>query len=83
MVFWEASNCFLTFRIILLIISFSSMTLFFSGFEHLDIGWIFGIYPAGGYLSSSKVSFETAFRPHLLAALFYGADNRFTRKAEC
>ena len=41
------------------------------------------MYPAGRCLSHSKVSFETAVRSHLLASLFYGADNRVIRKAEC
>ena len=40
------------------------------------------MYPAGRRLSNSKVNFETAVRSRLLAPLFYGADNRFIRKAE-
>ena len=59
------------------------MALFCSGFEHLKYEWIISMYPAGRHLSNSKVSFETAVRSHLLAALFYGADNHVTRKAEC
>ena len=39
--------------------------------------------PTGRRLSNSKVSFETAVRSHLLASIFYGADDRFIRKAEC
>ena len=82
MVVREASNCFLTFEILLFTIALSSMTLFCSGFEHLESGWIFSMYPAGRRLSNSKVGFETAVRSHLLASLLYGADNRFIRKAE-
>ena len=37
------------------------------------------MYPAGRRLSDSKVSFETAVRSHLLASIFYGADNCFIR----
>ena len=40
------------------------------------------MYPAGRRLSNSKIGFETAVRSHLLAPLFYGADNSFIRKAE-
>ena len=62
----------------------SSMALSCIGFERLEFEWIFSLYPAGKRLSHhSKVSFETAVRSHLLAPLFYGADNRFIRKAEC
>ena len=64
-------------------IALSSMTVFCSGFEHLESEWIFSMYPAERRLSHSKVSFETAVRSHLLAPPFYGADNRFARKAEC
>ena len=59
------------------------MALSFSGFERLEFEWIFSMYPAGRRLSHSIVSFETAVQSHLLAPLFYGADNRFIRKAEC
>ena len=59
------------------------MAFFCFGFDHLKSEWIFGIYPVGRHLSKSKVSFETSVRSHLLAALFFGADNRFTRKSEC
>ena len=41
------------------------------------------MYPAGRHLFKSKVSFDTAVQPRLLAALCYGADKRFIRKAEC
>ena len=41
------------------------------------------MYPAGRRLSNSKVSFDTAVRSHLLASLFYGAGNRFLKKAGC
>ena len=40
------------------------------------------MYPARRRLYDSKASFETAVRSHLLAPLFYGADNGFIRKAE-
>ena len=40
------------------------------------------MYPAGRRLSNSKIGFETAVRSHLLAPLFYGADNSFIRKAK-
>ena len=53
------------------------MALFCSGFERLESEWIFSIYPAGKRLSQSRVSFETAVRSHLLAALIFAADNRF------
>ena len=43
----------------------------------------FGMYPAGRQLSNSIVSFGTAILAHLFAAPFSGADNRFTREAEC
>ena len=59
------------------------MALFCSGFEHLESEWIFSMYPAGRHLFNSKVSFDTAVRSQLLAALFYGADNHFIWKAEC
>ena len=58
------------------------MALFCSGFKHLKSEWIFGMYPAGGHLSNSKGGFETAVPSRLLATLFYGADNRFIRRAE-
>ena len=64
-------------------IALASMALFCFGFERLESEWIFSMYPAGRRLSHSKVSFETAVRSHLLAPLFYGADNRFIRKAGC
>ena len=35
------------------------------------------------HLSNLKVRFETAVRSQLLAPLFYGADNRFIKQAEC
>ena len=60
-------------------IALSSMALFCFVFERLESEWITSIYPAGRRLSHSKVSFETAGRLHLLAPLFYGADNRFIR----
>ena len=41
------------------------------------------MYPAGRRLCNAKLSFERTVRSHLLAPLFYGADNRFIRKAEC
>ena len=42
------------------------------------------MYPVGRHLSKSNMSFERAVRSHLLAPLFYGADNRFDiRKVEC
>ena len=47
----------------------------------MESEWIFSMYPAGRILSDSKVSLETAVRSHLLTSLFYGADNRFIRKA--
>ena len=64
-------------------IALSSMTKFCSGFEQWESEWIFSMYPARRHLSNSKVSFDTAVRSHLLAALFYGADSRFVCKAEC
>ena len=33
------------------------MILFYSGFEHLESEWIFGLYPAGRHFSNSKVRF--------------------------
>ena len=57
--------------------------LFCSGFEHFESERIYSMYPSGRHLSTPKVSFETAVRSHLLAALLYGADNRFIGKAEC
>ena len=81
MEFREASNCFWIFEIIVFAIALSSMTFFCSGFEHLESEWIFRMYPAGRHLSRLKVSFDTSVRSHLLAPLFYGADNAFMRKA--
>ena len=56
MVLRAANNCFLTYKIILFTITLSSMTLFCSGFEHVESKWILSMYPDGRHLSSSKVS---------------------------
>ena len=80
MVVREARNCFLTFwNNTVFTIALSSMALFCSGFERLESEWILSMYPAGRRLSLSKVSFETPVRSHLLAPLFYGANNRLIR----
>ena len=57
MVVREANNCFLIFEKLIFHDCVSSMTLFCSGFEHLESGWIFCMYPARRHLSNVESEF--------------------------